>query len=143
MKILLMNYNQHTFPKILSKTFWDSENFIYKFSLSRSVNLYLSSNLTYLNIHRLVSFMPFRFPFHLRVLFYNDTWVKSTCLNSADLFILKSFHQHLNFFDKFCWLKEKCSFCSYLFCSKYSEMLSQLITFNHFSCHLSYFSSCK
>ena len=43
------------------------------------------------------------------------TLVKSTCCNPADLFIFKLPLQHINFFDKVCYFKEKFSFCSYLF----------------------------
>ena len=59
----------------------------------------------------------FDFPFIYQFYSLMTTLVKSTCWNPADLFIFKSFHQRLIFFfDKVCYLKEKCSFCSYLFC---------------------------
>ena len=93
-------------------------------------------------IHRLVSSMPFWFHFHLPVLLYNEYLIKPTCWNPADLFIFKSFHQHFKKMSKGVLLKKGLQFLL-LYLLLYSEMLFQTITFNHFSFHLSYFSSCK
>ena len=61
---------------------------------------------------RLVSCL-FDFPFIYQFYFTMNTLVKPTCWNPDDLFIFKSFHQH---FKTKCYIKEKCSICSYLFC---------------------------
>ena len=70
------------------------------------------------------------------------TLVRTTCWNPAELIIWKSFHHH---FKRIWWgllieIEMQLFLLSLL---KYSEMSSQMITFNHFRCHLSYFSSYK
>ena len=59
----------------------------------------------------------FDFPFIYQFYSMMNTLVKLTCWNPTDLFIFKSFHQHFKNFDKVCYLKEKYSFRSSLFCS--------------------------
>ena len=84
------------------------------------------------------------FDFPLIYQFYSimTTLDTTTCWNPADLIIWKSFHHH---FKRIWWglqikIEMQLLLLSLL---KYSEILSQMITFNHFRCHLSYLSSFK
>ena len=84
------------------------------------------------------------FDFPLIYQFYSimTTLVRTICWNPAELIIWKSFHHH---FKRIWWgllieIEMQLFLLSLL---KYSETSSQMITFNHFRCHLSYFSSYK
>ena len=84
----------------------------------------------------------FIFPLSYQLCSIMTTLVRTTSWNPADLIIWKSFHHH---FKRIWWgllikIEMQLLLLSLL---KYSEMLSQMITFNHFKCHLSYFSSCE
>ena len=92
-----------------------ASGWVINFSLSRiRITVGITNRPTYNGSFHLC-LLDFPFIYH----FYSimTTLIKSTCLNPADLFILKSFHQHFEFFDKVCYLKQKCSFCFYLFWS--------------------------
>ena len=84
----------------------------------------------------------FNFPFIYHFYFVITNLFKSPCWNPADLFIFKSFHQHFKKMWKGVLLKREMQFLL-LSLLLYSEMLSQMITFIHLNCHLSYISSCK
>ena len=84
------------------------------------------------------------FDFPLIYQFYSimTTLDTTTCWNPADLIIWTSFHHH---FKRIWWgllikIEMQLLLLSLL---KYSEILSQMITFNHFRCHLNYLSSFK
>ena len=66
-------------------------------NMQNIVNLWINeiSTLITFCVYRLVSSMTFLFPFYLPLIFYNDYFIfMSTCWNTTDLFIFKSFHQH-------------------------------------------------
>ena len=84
-------------------------------------------------VQRLVSSMPFWFPFHLLVLFYNRVNMLKSCWPIHFQIISPTFQEKMI----------KCVLPKTEIPFVYREMLSQMITFNHFSCHLNYFSSCK
>ena len=84
----------------------------------------------------------FNFPLIYQFHSIMTTLVRTTCWNPAELIIWKSFHHH---FKRIWWgllieIEMQLFLLSLL---KYSETSSQMITFNHFRCHLSYFSSYK
>ena len=84
----------------------------------------------------------FNFPLIYQFHSIMTTLVRTTCWNPAELIIWKSFHHH---FKRIWWgllieIEMELFLRSLL---KYSEMSSQMITFNHFRCHLSYLSSYK
>ena len=70
------------------------------------------------------------------------TLVRTICWNPAELIIWKSFHHHFKRIWRGLLIKIEMQLLL-LSLLKYSEMLSQMITFNHFRCHLSYFSDYK
>ena len=126
-------------------TLWWSHDVIICQTWSLSVNSVIilnfklqSSDLKHDSFHLCLFDFPLIYQFYSVM----TTLVRTTCWNPADLIIWKSFHHH---FKRIWWgllieIEMQLFLLSLL---KYSEMSSQMITFNHFRCHLSYFSSCK
>ena len=82
-----------------------------------------------------VSSTPFGFPFRLPVRVAN--WTRTELTSSKSCWT-DHFTNISNCFDKLCYLKEKCTFCSYLFWGTPNGNWT-----DQFTCQLRYCSSCK
>ena len=132
------------FPSIDTKVqAWST---VLKFDIKYFTNDKLGTNFGHLDHcgSDLDSFHLCLFNFLLIYQFHSimTTLVRTTCWNPAELIIWKSFHHHFKRIWRGLLIKIEMQLLL-LSLLKYSEMLSQMITFNHFRCHLSYFSSCK
>ena len=127
--ILLNSKNLKPYPSVLD--FWKIELETF-FQKSSGQTWFLDS------FHLCLFNFPLIYQFHSIM----TTLVRTTCWNPAELIIWKSFHHHFKRIWRGLLIKIEMQLLL-LSLLKYSEMLSQMITFYHFRCHLSYFSSYK
>ena len=131
------DYLRQKLSPFLVKKIWPYLHIHFKAPLIRNESIFV------LLIEKIIiQGLVFDFPFIYQIYFIMTALVKSACWNPAELLIAKSFHQHFILFWYGVLLKREMQLLlPSLFW--YSEILSQMITFNHFSYQFSYFCSCK